>query len=466
MGEISYDVRVYKTQVRKGQGVTSYRVRWRTGNKLWTESFRNKAQGESLRAELLSAARRGEAFSLATGKPASWERQGPAVSWYDFTCSYVDMKWKPAAAKYRRAIAQALTAAMPAMLDAAGGGPGLVDIRDALLHWGYNTRGRPQAPDDAASVLTWLSRNTRHVASLAEPARARELLDAAITRLDGRRAAATSVRRNRAVLFNALEYAVELGLLDENPLKELRMRMPRASHEVDRRIVVNPVQARALLTAVQRQQPSGPRLVALFGVMYYSGLRPEEAVNLRDHNVVLPTSQWDADRQQWVRPEDAWGELHIGRATPDAGRQWTDDGAERDSRYLKHRAEGETRRVPCPPELTRLLRAHLDSFGTGPDGLLFRGVQGRPLATVTYRRAWDKARQAALSPGQYESPLARRLYDLRHACLSTWLNAGVAPRQVAEWAGHSVEMLLRTYAKCLEGDDRVGRQRIYQALQV
>lgn len=465
MGEISYDVRVYKTQVRKGQGVTSHRVRWRTGAKLWSESFRNRAQGESLRAELLSAARRGEAFSLATGKPTSWERQGPAVTWYDFTCGYVDMKWKAAAAKYRRAIAQALTAAMPAMLD-AGGGPSLEDIRAALLHWGYNTRIRAQAPDDAARVLTWLSRNTRPVGSLAEPARARDLLDAAVTRLDGRRAAATSVRRNRAVLFNALEYAVELGLLHENPLKYVRWRMPRASHEVDRRSVVNPTQARALLMAVGRQQPSGPCLVAFFGVMYYSGLRPEEAVNLREHNVVLPALEWHADRQDWARPEDAWGELHVGRATPDAGRRWTDDGSERDSRYLKHRAEGETRRVPCPPELTRLLRAHLDNFGAGPDGLLFRGVQGRPLATVTYRRAWDKARRAALSAEQYDSPLARRVYDLRHACLSTWLNAGVAPRQVAEWAGHSVEMLLRIYAKCLEGDDRVGRQRIYQALQM
>jgi hypothetical protein len=34
------------------------------------------------------------------------------------------------------------------------------------------------------------------------------------TRLDGTRAAATSAGRNRAVLFNALQYAAELGLVD------------------------------------------------------------------------------------------------------------------------------------------------------------------------------------------------------------------------------------------------------------
>ena len=95
---------------------------------------------------------------------------------------------------------------------------------------------------------------------------------------------------------------------------------------------------------------------------------------------------------------------------------------------------------------------------------LFRGVQGHPLATITYRRAWDKARRSVLTAHEYRSPLARRPYDLRHACLSTWLNGGVPATQVAEWAGHSVEMLLRVYAKCLDGQDEIARRRITAAL--
>ena len=47
----------------------------------------------------------------------------------------------------------------------------------------------------------------------------------------------------------------------------------------------------------------------------------------------------------------------------------------------------------------------------------------------------SKARQTALTAAEQASPLARRPYDLRHACLSTWLNGGVYPTQVAEWAG-------------------------------
>jgi hypothetical protein len=64
--------------------------------------------------------------------------------------------------------------------------------------------------------------------------------------------------------------------------------------------------------------------------------------------------------------------------------------------------------------------------GTSSDGYVFRGVKGGPLATVTYRRAWDRARKAAFDAAEYASPLARRPYDPRHACLSTWLNGGVA----------------------------------------
>ncbi|MGH3612795.1 MAG: hypothetical protein ACRDRK_09395 [Pseudonocardia sp.] len=36
--------------------------------------------------------------------------------------------------------------------------------------------------------------------------------------------------------------------------------------------------------------------------------------------------------------------------------------------------------------------------------------------------------------------------------------------QVAEWAGHSVEVLLKVYAKCLDGQQEVARRRVMEAL--
>ena len=56
------------------------------------------------------------------------------------------------------------------------------------------------------------------------------------------------------------------------------------------------------------------------------------------------------------------------------------------------------------------------------------------------------------------------MYDLRHACVSTWLNGGIPPAQVAEWAGHSVAILLKIYAKCVDGQDDIARRRIEEAL--
>jgi len=305
------------------------------------------------------------------------------------------------------------------------------------------------------------------VSALADAAAARRVLVQATGLVDGKNAAASTARRNRTILANAADYAMELGLLDTNPIRAIKWAAPKVSSQVDRRSVVNPRQARALLDAVRAQRPSGPRLVTFFAVMYYAGLRPEEAINLAEDNVILPPPAWDEESQQWQDlPDDQeWGELHIRSATPDAGREWTDDGSLRERRQLKHRADGDSRIVPAHPELTRLLRDHLAKFAAAPDGRLFGGVRGGELPTITYRRAWIKARQTALSAAEQASPLARRPYDLRHACLSTWLNGGVYPTQVAEWAGHGVDVLLRIYARCVVGQDELAKRRISEVLR-
>jgi hypothetical protein len=60
------------------------------------------------------------------------------------------------------------------------------------------------------------------------------------------------------------------------------------------------------------------------------------------------------------------------------------------------------------------------------------------LADRAYLAVFHKARDAAFSGAEAASLLARRPYDLRHAAVSTWLNAGVARRkspsgQVTAW---------------------------------
>ena len=77
---------------------------------------------------------------------------------------------------------------------------------------------------------------------------------------------------------------------------------------------------------------------------------------------------------------------------------------------------------------------------------------------------WRAARDFAFAPEQAGSPLAGRPYDLRHAAVSLWLNAGVPAPTVARRAGHSVDVLLRFYATCIDGDDEIANQRISEAL--
>lgn len=60
--------------------------------------------------------------------------------------------------------------------------------------------------------------------------------------------------------------------------------------------------------------------------------------------------------------------------------------------------------------------------------------------------------------------LSKRPYDLRHAAVSTWLNGGVPATDVAAWAGHSVDVLLKIYAKCLDGGSESLRKKVQAAL--
>jgi len=48
--------------------------------------------------------------------------------------------------------------------------------------------------------------------------------------------------------------------------------------------------------------------------------------------------------------------------------------------------------------------------------------------------------------------------------VSLWLNAGVPATTIARRAGHSVDVLLRVYANCIDGDGQIANQRITAAL--
>jgi integrase len=111
------------------------------------------------------------------------------------------------------------------------------------------------------------------------------------------------------------------------------------------------------------------------------------------------------------------------------------------------------------------LRLHLEEFGEAEGGRVFGNERRKPIGASTYSRVWEEARELALTPAQVLSPLGGRPYDLRHSCLTGWLNAGVPPAEVARRAGNSVEVLYRRYAGCLDGQEDAVNRRIEAALE-
>ncbi|SBW29008.1 integrase family protein [Candidatus Protofrankia californiensis] len=465
----SFDVRIWKINEIEGKEKITYQVRWRVGPQRHSRNYTTRRLAESRHAELLAATRRGEAFDIEEGIPVSELRATTPEpepepeqvrTWLEHARDFADVKWPRLAPTSRRSLAESLATVTPALL--TGSPPTEVAelVREALYGWVFQTGRRTSVdrigtrtendpPATLTETLAWLESHARPVADLAEPEVARAALDRLATKLDGHPAGANTISRKRAVFFGCLEYAVERRDLAANPLASLAWTAPKVAEQVDRRVVVNHGQAKALLH--KGVHPQTPNLVAFFGSIYYAAARPGEVQEIRQDDLVLPDT------------DDEWGMLTLSGNNPETSGQWTDSG-ERSSRQLKHRATKDTRPVPIVPPLVALYRRHLNEFGTAPDGRLFRGGRGGAVPGARYGDVWREARRRALTPAEVASPLAATPYDLRHAAVSTWLNAGVPPTLIAEWAGHSVAVLLHVYAKCIVGQDEAARLRVAAAL--
>lgn len=444
----TYEVRFWEIKTLKS-GKRRYGVRWVTGPERHSRYYETKALANSQRSELMQAARRGEAFDIESGLPVSMLKQLNAMSFVEFAQCYMDMKWPNSAATTRGSTVEALATAGAAFVRDAVGRPDVRELRRVLTtHILPPTTRAGELSRAERQTVDWILRQSRPLVDLAEPAAVREVLDEMAAKLDGTNVAATVYRRKRAVLSNLLSYAVERELLTDNPLTRVKRTAPKMIDQLDPRVVANPTQVRELLTAVtyvgRRNRDRGAHIHAFFATVYYSAARPAEVLALRETDCELP--------------EAGWGELALGESRPAAGKRWTDSGEVHDRRGLKHRGTKDVRIVPIPPALVDILRDHLDTYGTGPDGRLFRSPNGGVVGASTYYRVWAEARMYALTPAQVASPLAGRPYDLRHAAVSLWLNGGVPATEVAERAGHSVDVLLRVYAKCIDGQrDKINK---------
>ncbi|MFI6739175.1 tyrosine-type recombinase/integrase [Nonomuraea sp. NPDC050451] len=449
----TYDVKLGTIQHRTDRDTPLFIARWRVAGKPKSKSFRTKGLANAFMSDLRQAAKAGEEFDTATGLPVSMlARASSGPTFFEFAQAYVLRRWNSSAARTRETDAYALLSLVPALVTDAPRRPTTEELREVLRTYALiPEKRRPALTAAQSAALGWLERASLPLSALKEPYVLRTALAAISVTFAGASAGANTVRRKRAILHHLLEHAVEEKVFSGNPLDEIKWTAPKAVTVVDPRTVVNPAQARRLLDAVPKVgRKRGPRLKALFACIYYAALRPEEAADLRLTNCTLP--------------ETGWGLIVLEKARPQATKRWTDSGQTHESRSLKHRADKETREIPIPPVLVAMLREHVAEFGTAKDGRIFSTGTGGTYSSSAHSYVWQEARKLALSPAQVASSLAARPYDLRHAAVSLWLNAGVPAPEVAKRAGHSVDVLLRVYAKCMDGQQEQINGKINDAL--
>ncbi|MGH3223819.1 MAG: hypothetical protein ACRDPY_34940 [Streptosporangiaceae bacterium] len=171
------------------------------------------------------------------------------------------------------------------------------------------------------------------------------------------------------MFYNVLGNAIEQGHLASRPTASSGQPPP----------------SRRALTGASWSARPRLHLEAFYARLYYAALRPSEAVMLRARRTCT-CRRMDSAGSSWPPPRPGRYGLDRPRHRP-AGAG------------LKHRAVHETRTIPIPPDLVKLLRAHIQDSA--------------------YSAVWAEARKKALTPAQCRSPLGRRPYDLRHAAM--WL---------------------------------------------
>jgi integrase len=432
-----------------------WEVRWRVDSAQFSRSWLTKALAETHRAALVAAAREGAVFSPETGEPVAWSQSAETV--YTLARGFIASRWVEAAGATRQALVRSLVPIILATLDTRAAKrrrPEETVLRRALAQYALRPPAWDgggeigDAPDDIRAALAWLAASSGPVAGLDDHAALRALLEALSLRLDGKRLAHASLRARRSTLHALLDFAVERKLLGDNPLTGIKTRRRRANDAIDPRRVPSLRQARALLAAAGEARG---HLAAFFAILYYAGTRPGEVRALCVQDCTLP--------------RQGWGSLLLAGNRPEIDAAWTEDGDRWARRELKHRAPGEVRPVPIPPVLVGILRAHIDRYGTAPDGRLFwEGDDFAPVTGQTYRRVWGKARTNALSSSERASRLAERPYDLRHGNASLLLNSGVPATEVARRLGHSVQMLYTTYAHWFDGMEQAANAAVDAAL--
>lgn len=171
------------------------------------------------------------------------------------------------------------------------------------------------------------------------------------------------------------------------------------------------------------------RVYAYFLWQFYTGMRPEEVIALR------------------------WSDVDWIRQTVRVQRVRTFKGSERDG--SKTHSERDVDLLPQALEALQIMKAHTLLLKTEREG--DEDTAADIFQNPITGRAWHDERSQR---DTYWRPSLKRLgirwrkaYNTRHTFATVALMAGVPPAYIASQLGHSVQMLLNTYARWIPGND-------------
>jgi len=145
-----------------------------------------------------------------------------------------------------------------------------------------------------------------------------------------------------------------------------------------------------------------------------------------------------------LRPGEAFA-LTVGQINPETRRLKIDRAV--NDREVGPTKTGKTRRPTLPQTVFADLSKHIRRYSdwNDPDALVFTTKSGTMIDGHNFRRRTfgPAAKRAGVNGGI-------RVYDLRHTAASNMVAAGVDLVTVAEMTGHSVQVLVSTYAHYVE----------------
>lgn len=224
----------------------------------------------------------------------------------------------------------------------------------------------------------------------------------------------STVNKHTHLLGAIIKMAIDDGYIDKNP-----MPIRRGKKRVTSKRKIAPYTPNTV-TRIADAFPAKWRI--LIWIMYYTGLRPSEALGLTYDRLDFKAGTITVDRQISRYSDEVFSDTL--------------------KTYASYRVIG------FPKVLQKLISEHLSKFGEGPEGLILQNRSGK---IWRYKDAAAMFREVLTSIGIRVD--GEGLHNLRHTFVSNAIRRGVSAKRIQVWVGHkSITETMDTYGHLFPDD--------------